>query len=267
MAVTNAKILKFSEITKPEEMLSFLQDMDRIQSDYVYQYTRLEAVERIFEGRRWKLNKPENMNDRYEYDKFDGYWHGRYFSCFMDTKNESVAMWTMYGQPWEDGIRIGIPRRKFKEWIREANNIEDDTHAQLTNAKIHFASVLYVTENPSEGIILGNNTKNTSFIPYDNKDKMAGYVKDKAWDYEKEVRVHVTASDYYGDSVYVPIPESLINSIVITTGPRFNETRNLQKLYKIVGSKIRIEHSKFRGKLHWVYCDDCGKDKKRSISL
>ena len=266
MAASNANLPGFSNISEPDDMVAFLQDMNRLQSDYVYQYTRLETIERIIESRKWKLNKPENMNDRYEYEMFRGYWHGKYYSCFMDTKNESVAMWAMYGQPWEDGIRIGIPKREFKKWIRNINIVEDESGSIIWNAKTYFASILYINDNPSEGIILGNNSKNTSFYPYDYKKKLAGYIKDKAWDYEKEVRIHVFAPDFYGDSVYVPIPDSLIESIAITTGPRFNETKHLTKLYGITGINTKIDNSKFRSKLHWVYCDDCEIKKKKSIS-
>lgn len=74
--MVSSKSVRFEDISSAADMLNFLCSYERQQSDYVYQYTSLESIRKIFESRKWEFNNPKEMNDRFEYEKFDPYWDG-----------------------------------------------------------------------------------------------------------------------------------------------------------------------------------------------
>ena len=41
----------------------------------------------------------------------------------MMEDDESIGMWSMYAQPWRDGIKISIPKDILKKWVSEVDEI------------------------------------------------------------------------------------------------------------------------------------------------
>lgn len=180
----------------------------------------------------------------------------------MDTDSESVAMWAKYGQPWDEGVRLGIPRDAFRRWINNIDEITDVDHNFLQIKQKNFGKVLYITEKITDGIRLANNRTNRLFYPYDHKPEMAGYVKDIAWDYEKEIRILVNTESFSGKAIFVPIPDEVLDTMIITTSPRFLDKEKQDELINIIGSSKRISDSVLKSKLSWVYCDSCLKKRR-----
>ena len=254
--------LLFSEIRTPEEMLVFLKDDQRLKhNDMLYHYCGLEKLERILKNKQWYFSSPKGMNDHYEYEKFH-HWSGKYFLCFMKTTKEEISMWSMYGQPWTQGVRIGMPVKTFKNWIQKTKYVtrtEKYGGSIINNVRCYFGDVLYADDDPNADLITGNNTKNIYFKPYKHEE-MAGYVKDVAWGYEKECRFHIDIPYCEDDGVLVDMPDEVIQDMTIMTGPRFRAFDDL-KAHLLNG--IKTDSSKFTDKLSWVYCDNCPYKKKR----
>ena len=84
-------------------------------------------------------------------------------------------------------------------------------------------------------------------------------IKDAAWSYEKEIRLRVDLRNRIaGAQIAIEIPDEIMNSIVITTGPRFN--KNISKdQFKDVAY---IKESIFAGKLNYLYCDRCSRSQE-----
>lgn len=125
-------VTNFSEINSPQNLIAYLSDSaNRLENtknkttQYVYHYTKLSNVVSIINGRFWWLNSPKSMNDGLEFQNISEFEQRNavFFASFMYDSSESIAMWSMYAQPWEDGVFIRIPVEVFKKWIRNTKTI------------------------------------------------------------------------------------------------------------------------------------------------
>lgn len=146
-------------------------------------------------------------------------------------------MWSMYGQPWEDGIKISIPKRKFMAWaekIKKVYHVDSTTYEMdLSNLieesffKPSISRVAYVEWDNSGKVVqikCGDNTKNEVLKEIESPI-LTGLIKDAAWSYEKEIRLRVDLKDKSMDKkVAIEIPDEIIDTMIITTGPRFSKT-------------------------------------------
>ena len=72
----------------------------------------------------WWLGSPEQMNDRLEYKNGDSRrWTNLFFASFMGEEKESMGMWSMYGQPWQKGVKIEVPKDKVRALIKETKEV------------------------------------------------------------------------------------------------------------------------------------------------
>ena len=70
------------------------------------------------------LSNAKYMNDQLEYQTGDPeIWKNLFFSCFMMEEDESIGMWSMYAQPWRDGVKISIPKDILRRWVKETKEI------------------------------------------------------------------------------------------------------------------------------------------------
>lgn len=92
---------------------------------------------------------------------------------------------------------------------------------------------------------------NDNFFGILQRSELTGYIKDEAWSYEKEMRIKCQIDNIGGDikKISIPIPEYIIDDIVITAGPLFKG--NLQeKLREEISRTIECKTSKFHKKLN-----------------
>ncbi len=45
------------------------------------------------------------------------------FACFIAQSDESMAMWSMYAQPWDEGVMISFPVDTFKEMCQNTHSL------------------------------------------------------------------------------------------------------------------------------------------------
>ncbi len=263
-------VTNFKKIETANELINYLKDTSsRLRNTTVVcQYTNLRAVVSIISERCWYLGSPKNMNDGLELKQGLDSRDDIFFSSFMTEQRESIAMWSMYAQPWEDGVMIAIPVPEFKRWIKDIKIVysadiktkkpDRNTFVHLDKATISVTRVAYSNQN-KQGDILSlscGNTKNSLFKSI-NDPSLIGYIKDDAWSYEKELRLRIDLGksvNYKG--VAIDIPEYVIDSMIITKGPRF-EGNLLERLEKEINQKIKIDSSLFYGKLKSTPCDGC----------
>jgi hypothetical protein len=110
----------------------------------------------------------------------------------------------MYSQPWKDGVKIAIPKRTMFQWMRNIDEIFEisKNNYQPTGRKIkieqasqlRLSCVAYSNSSSlesvgSEELVTWSNQYNRNVKGTISTPCLTGYVKDKAWDYEKEVRL------------------------------------------------------------------------------
>lgn len=277
-------VTNFSEINSPQNLIAYLSDSaNRLENtknkttQYVYHYTKLSNVVSIINGRFWWLNSPKSMNDGLEFQNISEFEQRNavFFASFMYDSSESIAMWSMYAQPWEDGVFIRIPVEVFKKWIRNTKTIypvfcsekqkpilekSAIPYKQLSIVRVAYTNADSMQYKSEEILICGKAEnkllKNTPHLP-----DLVGYVKDLAWEYEREVRVLATVDKSTKcDRLAIELPDDLIDSIEIVAGPRFSGNLS-ERIIKEVQRLFTTKRSLFSDKLNWIPCDSCLKIK------
>ncbi len=268
----------FKLITSYEGLIAYLRDSSRRLENrkgidgYVYHYTNLRAVLSIIDSGFWFLNNPSNMNDGLEYKHAEPeVWKNIFFSSFMMEARESLAMWSMYAQPWESGVMVAIPINVFKNWVRnidkvykanpKTKQIDWSTYINREKLDLFISNIAYCnTDRLGEDnveITTCGNASNYILRDVANAHELIGYVKNEAWSYEKEVRLRVDLKDNYElDGLSLPVPDEVINSMIVTKGPRFQG----DLLSEFQNEINRIQHMKeslFFGKFRNIPCDFC----------
>lgn len=270
--------MRFEDIKKERDLIAYLDNVsDRLDGRrYIYHYTRLERCIDIFTSRLWFLSGANCMNDQLEYKNGDAKtWKNLFFACFMSDADESIGMWSMYSQPWKDGVQIAIPVSVAKKWIKGVRYIRE---ISCTNFKptgktidcnnqnrVFLSSVAYSTcDNPIDGQdrLSWSTVRNTNFPKASHNALLTGYVKDAAWEYEKELRIKAVIDNSRGFSkVAIDVPEFVLDAIVLTASPLF-DGKLKDRLEKTIKRAFNTEKSLFSERLKlYNICDTCPRKK------
>lgn len=257
-----------------------LHNTDNGEVNYLCHYTRLSSAIAIIRSRQWYIGSPKKMNDGLEISRgSESEWEKFYFASFMFEPKESIAMWSMYAQPWEDGVMIRIPVKVFKKWVRDKDIIireaiskerKDKKSSYHISAGLISYFVAYTNaysrmEGGDEKLYCGTSSEkqcNTKVKDVLSTSELRGYVKDMAWSYENEIRLRVDIdSDHHIEGLLIDIPDYIIDSLEIVAGPKFDGVLSERIEQEIQESfdNNRLNHSIFKDKLNWTYCDDCEK--------
>ena len=258
----------FKELKTAQELVAYLDSTSRLDnSPFLYQYTRISNLVHMFRERKWHLCNAKGMNDVLEYKNGDAdRWKNLFFTCFMGEESESIGMWSMYAQPWEKGVKIGIPKAALRRWAKEIDVLYeiDPISYQLTGRKIDvkeegvdikISAVSYSniqsrisTEEPK--VVSWSNQSNTLLSDAIHDPILTGYIKDMAWSYEKEIRLKATFDNSIGfQRTAVEIPDYVIDDMTITASPLFEGSLEAQ-LGKEISHQFDVKRSLFTDKLN-----------------
>ena len=257
----------FSYITEAKELVSFLNNPDRfINIKYFTKYMKLSTLKNMFTNEMMFINNPSNMNDLYEYGAFHdkSKWEKICFASFIGQSDENMAMWSMYGQPWKDGVMISIPKKDLVKLVDNQPKLVSAEYDKVDHmykpgnevtSSDDMLSIVRVAYVNGKTIVYRNEENKNFSNPY-SIPEFIGYLKDIAWDYEKEMRIRVDLPMSYKEkAIFLKLPQELLQQVIITTGPRFegNMLTSLPEKYKL----IEIKTSRFKEKLAWTPCDNC----------
>ncbi len=285
--------MDFNEISTVNEMLSFLKTQDR-ENKYYHHYTDLDTLIKIIESGYFHLTRGNSMsmNDQHESQTKGNQstWQKTFLGCFAFGKSENMAMWGLYGLPWEDAVRISIPAEKMTNWINNMNAKDlytvsfDNGSCQRailnTPATVTLSDIVYIEgkRNSDSSVLFWDNeslqiSDAQKLSGIGKKSSMTGFIKNYAWKYEKEVRIHVLLSRKLSadeDTIAIKLSNDIIASMTITTGPYFSgellqriEERVSVKLFQRIKERffsdnIKIKKSKFKGLVKYkTLCKMC----------
>ena len=255
--------MKFEDISKCRELIDYLDDSgERLKnSDSIFHYTTIDNCINIFKSRTWHLGNPKNMNDKLEYSNGDEKrWENIFFASFMSNADESIAMWSMYSQPWERGIQLAIKKDTVKKWIKDTKIIREISckNYMPTNRiiecndenRVLLSSVTYHHASKSGEELWWNTVANKKLTNADRIPELTGYVKDFAWKYEQEIRIKAVFnnSDHF-ERVAIDIPDYVLDDITVIKSPMFNEEL-LPQLKKAIGKNNVLHDSPFKNNLY-----------------
>lgn len=258
----------FKELKTAQELVAYLDNPSRLDnSPFLYQYTRISNLIHMFRERKWHLCNAKGMNDVLEYKSGDAnHWKDLFFTCFMGEDSESIGMWSMYAQPWEKGVKIGIPKTALRRWAKEIDMLYeiDPISYQLTGRKLNvkeegvnvkisavsYSNIQSRVSSEEQKTVSWSNKRNTLLSDAIHDPILTGYIKDMAWSYEKEVRLKATFENSIGfQRTAVEIPDYVIDNMTITTSPLFEGSLEAQ-LEKEITHQFIVQRSLFTGKLN-----------------
>lgn len=211
-----------------------------------------------------------SINDQHEAHMKGSWeeWNKTYIGSFAFGSSENMAMWGLYGLPWQDAVRISISKEKMLMWVGSIDRITlfDDGPISEYNGgfDVNINDIVYVGgKKGSSNLQLthyGNSITVSDTYPLygiDTVPKMTGYIKNYAWQYENEVRVRIRLSHDTGyERISVAVPDDVINSMTITTGPYFRWKSD--DLYMTLVKEKRIIESGFKNLVKYKeLCDLC----------
>ena len=180
---------------------------------------------KILKSRALHLSSPTSLNDEHEYKQFDkDAWKEMYMISFVRGQDESVAMWSMYGKRWEEGIKISFRSDKLENILHNLQVRQINTNQEIKVSSCYFTDIGYRNHkiikvgSVANGKVLGSNNQ----LPVD----FVGFIKDDIWSYENELRLIVKTNlekDYKEQGKIKICIEStdFWESITITPSPRF----------------------------------------------
>ena len=227
------------------------------------------------------LGAAVNMND--ENDKRCG--KRVFFTSFSFGPTENISMWTNYGIPNQEAVRIKFKNGAIQYWLKRYNKglesvygVNDDGSLVPLSKRpeVKLVQVAYWSkkeygprkEKPNEGLFFYDNEKYHLLGCKDINKWMAEtpyMFKEFGWDYEREVRLVLVfdedmADQYKKVAVTFDGPyNTLLKNFEdhVTRGPWFDEKKSPKK--KAGGHTLReAKKSRFHGvvKMRSV-CDNC----------
>lgn len=257
-----------------EEMIRFLIAKGGNHLNY-YHYTTWDSVEKIVNNDTFLLTRGNatSINDQHEAIMKGSWqeWNKTYIGSFSYGESEIMAMWGLYGIPWEDAIRICIPRKQMIWWLSSINSVgiwqgnKVIAHTELFEKAL--TDVVYVSgqsENKNMRLTRAGESISTASIPglhgIDQDPRMTGFIKNYSWQYENEVRlrIHLHQSDG-SEKICIKIPDEVVRSMSFTTGPSF--IRKDSTLYNELSQSGRLIESGFRNMVKYrSICSLCEHD-------
>ena len=262
------RIQSFKYIANTDELLNFLQTREH---PYYHHFTTVSTLVKIIKSNKWRFSVGSRMNDQHEYNVKSAYGlrDKIYSTCFCFGDEDNMAMWAMYAIPWEDAVRISIPKEVMLKWVENLNDIQ---HPALENVSLH--DILYI-----DGMI-GYSRFSKFYWARGKKDaltepdgcdislsaRFTGYLKNSAWKHEQESRLAITLAEETNlPFIDLPLPDNFFQSVRLTTGPWTTDTefdrqkkRILRASQPSLRKKLKISQNSFSGQIQLRrHCDFC----------
>ncbi len=244
--------------------------------NYYYHYTSWDSAMKILQNHTFLLTRGNSLkiNDQHE-AKMKGassVWNKTYIGSFSYGSSENMAMWGLYGLPWEDAVRLEIPKARMMDWINSIHQykpwngehpIANSTSCPVTDVVLNDIVYVNGVSGDEASLSLTYNNKSWSIINkpelfhLDTASEMTGYIKNYAWRYENEVRIRICLPKEIGvERIQIGIPPETVESIKMTTGPNFTDKSDA--LYLSLKTENRIQPSAFSGLVRYKpLCDMC----------
>ena len=115
----------FSSLEDIYDLIEYLNASSRLNSSpYLYQYTSISALVNMIKTKTMHFGNAKDMNDQLEYSNGDPeIWKDLFFTCFMSEEDESIGMWSMYAQPWHEGVKLSFPKEIIRAWIKDTKKL------------------------------------------------------------------------------------------------------------------------------------------------
>ena len=267
------------------DVVCVLKDSARLHDVY-WHYTILSSLLCILDDGTLRLTRGDDpaMNDQLECDRLGAkdVWARTYITSFSHLEDESVAMWSVYGTPRNEAVRLAFDRELMVQLLNAiqtqsqyylADRMDDANKIELRreDLEIEFADILYggnVTNDrtkPYDGYKFRDAVIKTPFFlshALDQAEEMTGYIKSRDWSYEEETRLvvrikqsAVTDEQQKRMHLIVKIPKDILKQVAYLSGPCM--PGKLQAVFEdalcghmeLSREELRVDKSKYADRL------------------
>lgn len=231
---------EYKELGSLDEVREFLTRRGTSHSNGYYHYTNLSAWRGMLRSRNIHLSLGRMMNDLAEPTKGDTEkWKRTYVASFAFGKLENVAMWGIYGNPFAEAVRIRFGRKDVLSDVRkvETHQAKIFSVTKAENQKFAYTDLLDEICDAAEislhdigywtgrSLYWDGNKKSGRRCPdigeAPRRRNMTGFVKNVAWQYERETRLVITLPNLVvnpPEMIAIPF-ESAIKNAKVLRGP------------------------------------------------
>ena len=189
---------QFKKLDTLDSVKDFL-DLRAARHNNYFHYTSVTALRAMLQSKKLHLSLGKTMNDLFEIQKIDPEkWERLYVASFSFTSNESVALWHIYGNPFNQAIRIQFSRTAVLKMLEKLKNCLKCKDVSLNERyydirKAGLVDIAYV-QNDQKSLRWNKALLSDITCPQISRiheEKLAGYIKNVAWEYEMETRLLV----------------------------------------------------------------------------
>lgn len=206
---------------------------------WVHQYTRFDALEKIIGNRSLRLSRIDTLNDTLENRHMHDLWKKKvYVSCFTHRAYESYFFWKTYAKGCSSGVMLS-----FRSSCLQGLSIHPDAKCEEPPLEKCNRSELSTAFSPAVDAstwgVFDYSVLDVMYCPRNiNLSKLEhfqGRLKFQEWDMECETRIRVAIrpkgieyqftddKQYFyipgDDYVYAKLPEECLKSMIITISP------------------------------------------------
>lgn len=280
---SNEKIYNIEEIFALNQTDKILKSKAKEIDKNFYHYTKLNAVDDILFGdennnKFFFVRNIDSMNDVDEKELHKKNAKKIHSFCTCCTKYEKIPLWYLYSGISGKGARIGFTPGKMIKFLNSITCVYP-----VNDNKVDYVHPLKIEKDFELKCgwvyyLMGGNThvihKNKLYkieIPKRKILENNFFVKKYPWKYECEFRiVFLNKTNEVFEKIAIPIPENIIPTLEIMSGPenKFTEKDKIQyisygiKREKIKDSDLKIKMDLFKNNKNNIiseiddWCDD-----------
>ncbi len=237
---------------------AFLKEFAKSHSGCYFQYTTISALKGMYENACLLLTRATELNDVDEMKIQSAEKERTYVASFSALRSESIAMWTLYGTPAKEGIRIRFPKKTIDKLLSVVRGEDKKLFAYGVKSlkrigtckkavqveEANFTDVVYRGKNALTWLNLC-----VAGLPQLDQmiegDSLLGQIKDDFWRYENEVRLIVKLKSdpkNYPPKIAIPV-KRLLKDMTVVLGPCFADGDECEFI-KEVEEKEKVKFTK-----------------------
>jgi hypothetical protein len=255
--------MRLKDFTTLDQINTYLTKKGNNHKTYKH-YTNLKGLLGMLSSKHIWLSRMDKMNDKQELEKIicsnPDVWKSTYVFSLNYNSSENLALWGLYGIPWETAVCITFPRELLIKLTKDTKVYKDtNVYSNQGNVNLHLTDVIYLGENDNRDAshTLKLNTESLNFDYYNHPflkinryENFVGKLKNIAWSYENEVRIHARLESARRDleKIAIPLTDEIISNLTVMFGPWINENdidKYKREINILSNNKLNFEKSIF----------------------
>lgn len=262
---SSSAIPKFPDLNTPKQLETFLNLKGKGHRAF-YHYTNRGALKGMISSQKLYFSRADTLNDSLEGNgSKTEKTKNVYIASFAFREPESIAMWSMYAFPYQEGVRLKLSGAAMNQVVRQFNQspiiYSTENGMEIPGcgkAELSIMDVVYA----HKGYFAYNDDKNINDMFFDkvkkslsNNTLLRWCIKHDIWIAEREVRLILTIkrkNAIPNKKVAIDFSDAL-KSFEIMYGPCVSE----MEVEPVVKGNASVRISDYWNKTYFRSCPGC----------